>query len=177
MARRLSTPTLNSGYVNRRDSCNDFLHRLTAFSEQQVKTMFYKANDGDIPILTKKINEKVIDVKMRFNSSFSADAEKLSDELQDFLSELMTEYGEIGIKEIFDKIKKIYNLLEYDANKQDDFKIVKEIRQEYIDNKKIAKSTMLYLNKLYRDLKVKKEDENVKRQQQQQPNYPPTGIW
>ena len=181
MARTLGplgpTPSL-SGPPDRRSQCKEFLHRLEQFTQGQVKQMFYKANENDIPILTKKINEKVKDVKFRFNSSFSADPEKLSDEVNDFLRLLLVEYGEIGIKEIFDKIKKIYNLLEYDTNRRDDFAIVEQIRQEYIDTKKIAKSTMLYLNKLNRELKVKKEDDNVQRtQQQQQPNYKSTQIW
>jgi len=174
MAHIRYTPTL-SGPIDRRSACKDFLERLDVFTEGEVKQMFYKANESDIPVLTKKMNDKVIEVKRKYHTHISVDARQLSDEFQDFCRELMTEYDEIGIREIFDKIKKIYNLLEYDANRQEDFKIVKEIRQEYIDTKKIPKSTMLYLNKLYRELKVKKEDENVQKMQQQ--NYPPTGIW
>lgn len=160
-------PTL-SGPTDRRSACKEFLHRLDKFTEGQVKQMFYKANEGDIPLLTKKINEKVADIKFRFNSLFLADPEILSDEINNFLKELLVEYNEIGIKEIFDKIKKIYNLLEYDVNRQEDFKIVKEIRQEYIDTKKIQKSMMLYLNKLYRELKLKKEDDDVQRRTMEQ---------
>lgn len=153
--------------LNRRRHCKEFLHNLEIFTECQVKKMFYKANENDIPILTKKINEKVKDVKIRFNSSFSADPEKLSDEVNYFLSLLLVEYDEIGIKEIFDKIKKIYNLLEQDVNRRDDFAIVEHIQQEYISTKKIPKSAMLYLNKVYKELKVKKEYDNVQKAQHQ----------
>lgn len=163
--------------TDRRSSCREFLHRLDEYTEGQVKQMFYKANKSDIPILTKKINKKIVNIKFRFNISSSADPVKLYDEVNNFIKELLVEYNEIAIKEIFDKIKKICDLLKYDINKQEDFKIVKQIRQEYINTKKMQKSTMFYLNKLYRELKVKKKDDDTQKCQQQQTNYQSKAIW
>lgn len=59
---------------------------------------------------------------------------------------------------IYNKIKKIYNILEHDVDSREDFKIVSCIKKEYIETKKISKSMMLYLNKIYRETKNEEGD-------------------
>lgn len=62
-------------------------------------------------------------------------------------------------KKIHKKIEKVLVEIPNTSEYKEDLKIVREIKQEYITTKTMPKSTMLYLNKIYKQITKNEEDD------------------
>jgi len=101
-------------------------------------------------MINLKINEIKCSKEYMFN--YDASANVLVDGIAKYIRELKIEYGEIGIRDKYKKIEKILHLLKLEKDRKEDIEIVKAIHEEYLISKKIAKSNMLYLNKIFREI-------------------------
>ena len=68
------------------------------------------------------------------------------------------EYDTNGLEVKYKKIQKVLDII-IDVEYTDDLKIVEEIKKEYIETKILNKSSMLYLNKIYKQLTKENDDE------------------
>ena len=141
---------------------NSKINTAIQFTEGQAKTLFQNVNQQDLAgvvellnIKSKEFYRKFIEVAFDYRHKEYTDEEYIKD-LMSYRDELEIEYDKTGLKENWDKINKIHKLLEGNLPYTEDFRIVEEIRKEYIENKKMQKWTMMYLNKMYKELTKEK---------------------
>jgi len=137
------------------------------FSTDSIKNLFPKIKELDLDEIKKLLLKKVDDLKMELRTYHPSTlhrmtADEFSDEMSNYIALLNIEYDKFGLKEKYNKIKKVLEVIPENSEYKIDLQIVKEIKKEYIKTKKLNKSSMLYLNKIYKQLIQGKDDEEKK---------------
>ena len=135
-----------------------------------VKVIFPNVEDSDVMEITRLMNEKIKELKMKLMVFDPSTLERMTpkeffDAIRDYTQQLTVEYDKYGLKKKYDKITKVLDILPDTTEYKDHLEIVQEIKKEYIKTKNLNKSSMLYLNKIYRQLTQEKDDEENKQQE------------
>lgn len=140
---------------------NPQMQIVDLLTEKQVKSLFKNdINANDMSQLTELVNKKLSELKHKYsplNTFTDTIAENIIKDLSKYIDILRIEYDGFGLKKNYDRILKIYDLLESNENFKEDFEIVKSIKEDYIKTKKLNKFEMLYLNKIYKEFTIKEE--------------------
>jgi hypothetical protein len=158
------------------------LNSKFGFNDDYMKNIFPNVNKEDYSELKDLMLEKVDELKfkMRTFDKYTLErmtAEQFKKELEDYIGQLNVEYNKYGLKKIYDKIKKVLEVIPENNEYKEDKQIIQEIKKEYIETKKINRSSMLYLNKIYRQLTREKSDEKEKDTAPPISTRDATGIW
>ena len=131
---------------------------------ENIQYLFPNVLETDYPEIVKIVNDKIKELRMKLrtydvSSLHIMSPDEFYKELEIYIKEVNMQYDTQGLKKIYDKISKVLNIIPMNGEYQDEMKIIEQIKKEYIQTKKMNKSSMLYLNKIYRQLTQEKSDE------------------
>lgn len=143
---------MNNQIINLSDL--DFLDNI---SEQSlVKKLFSNVPDNELQLCLRELKESALELKCQYKQKFYREFithEELMSDLSSIVSKIQYKHNTIGNKLEF-LLAELVKLRETTDKYNEDFVIIKVISDEYLQNKKILKSNMLYLNKIYKEINL-----------------------
>ena len=143
------------------------IQNSNGFKSTLVKQLFPNVQESDIDEVMKKLNEKFNELKKKMlifnpNTLTRFTPDEFNTEIGAHIAEMTIQYDNTGLEKIYKKITKVLTEIPSTDEYKEDLAIVREIKKEYIETKKMPKSTMLYLNKIHRQLTQDKENGEIK---------------
>lgn len=159
---------VRQGFSTPKDEENlrQMILKMKGFEPTQIKHLFPNVQEADIDEVLKKLNEKFNKLKKEIiifnpNTLTRLTPEEFNTKMSEHIAEMTIQYDKTGLEKIYKKITKVLTEIPSTDEYKEDLAIVREIKKEYVETKKMPKSTMLYLNKIHRQLTQDKENGKI----------------